>query len=213
MDQAIVRRYLDHVDERISSFGRVRSVYHDKTERVPHVDIYIIDAELAGASRIVLLTVGCAFVDRGTQDLVELAMVLPDSWPISEADLARPEAFWPFAWLRLLGREMPRLPYGPLPCDLWRIPRDPARPAATRFSAILGAPGEWIHGELERGLVRPDGESVRVTTLIPVDDGEREWAIERGDDAEDGTVLAELLEPRASDAIVVDEQRASFIPA
>jgi hypothetical protein len=44
MDQAIVRRYLVHVEERVRSFGRLRSVYHDLHERVPHVDLYIIEA-------------------------------------------------------------------------------------------------------------------------------------------------------------------------
>lgn len=216
MDAAVLRRYLAHVDDRVGSFGGVRSVFHDKRVGVPHVDLYIIDAELAGTARIVLLTVGCGLVDRsserGEQERVELAMVLPATWPMTEADLARPDVFWPLGWLRLIGHELPRLSYGPLPCDLFRLPLAATAPA-TRFGAVLGVPGEWIHEELGDGFVRPDGRPVRVTALVPVREDERQWAVARGEDAEDGAALVELLEAQRAAAVVIDEDRPSFLAA
>ena len=119
-EPAAVRRYLAHITDRVEAFGQVRSVYHDKRAGFPHVDLFIIDAVLGGTPRVVLLTVGCAFIERGTQERVELAMVLPETWPITPESLEKPELFWPFGWLRLIGHEMPKLIYGPLPGDVWR---------------------------------------------------------------------------------------------
>ncbi len=209
-DPAAVRRYLAHVVDRVEAFGTVRAVYHDKRVGFPHVDIYVIDAVLAGKPRIVLLTVGCAFVDRGTQERVELAVVLPDTWPITEEKLERPELFWPFGWLRFIGHELPKLMYGPLPGDIWRMPLAATAPA-TRFSAVLGVPADWVHAELGDGLILPDGTAVSITALIPIRTDEREWALARGEDAEDGAALVELLDGRRVESIVIDDERPTFI--
>lgn len=209
-EPAAVRRYLAHITDRVEAFGQVRSVYHDKRAGFPHVDLFIIDAVLGGTPRVVLLTVGCAFIERGTQERVELAMVLPETWPITPESLEKPELFWPFGWLRLIGHEMPKLIYGPLPGDVWRLPLAATAPA-TRFSAVLGAPASWIHDELADRFLLPDGTAVSVTALVPIREDERQWAIARGEDAEDGAALVELLEDRRHEAVVVDDERSTFI--
>jgi hypothetical protein len=142
-----------------------------------------------------------------------MAMVLPETWPLSLEDLEKPELFWPFAWLRFVGREIARLPYGPLPREMVRLPHKTGMPAPTRFTTMLGVPGAWIHDELGDGFVRPDGQAVRVTCVIPIDDDERTWALARGRDRDDGGALVDAIEERRGEALVIDNERGVLVPA
>lgn len=195
----------------VATFGTTRCVYHDKRAGDAHVDVYIIDLELAGEPRVLLLTVGLGLVEREGDDGLELAMVLPANWDITTASMARPEVFWPFGWLRWLGGLTANGFWGPLPSEMIRIRADPALPRPTPFGGVLGVPGEWIAPAFEEPIVF-DGVPVFVTGLIAVYADEIEWAADRGEDAEDGTALLELLESHAEIAITVDEHRASFVP-
>ena len=76
---------------------------------------------------------------------------------------------------------------------------------------MLGAPASWIHDELADRFLLPDGTAVSVTALVPIREDERQWAIARGEDAEDGAALVELLEDRRHEAVVVDDERSTFI--
>lgn len=209
MDQAVFRAYLENVDACVETFGTIRHVYHDKREGDVHVDVYIIDAD--DPPRTILLTVGCAFVDRGSRvEPVEIALALPRSWPITEESLADPAVFWPFGWLRNLGTNLWKLLYGPLPGDLIRMPAG-ALTASKRFSALLGVPPEWIAPKLAAGFARPDGREVLVTGIVPIEDRERAWASALGEDAEDGSALLDLIEPDAIERVIVDVDRELFI--
>lgn len=210
MDQERFGRYLDVVDELVETLGTTRSVYHDTRGGDVHVDIYIVDIELAGEPRVMLLTVGLGLVE--SKDALELAMLLPASWELTSESITRPEVYWPFAWLRYLGGLKANGFWGPLPCDLIRIRTDPTQPRATRFAGVLGVPGEWIAPLFEEPIMFDD-VPIFVTALIAVDAAEIEWAADRGEDAEDGTALAELLEPRAVSVMTVDEDRVPFVAA
>jgi hypothetical protein len=212
VDQARYRRYRAALDERIARVGKTRAVYQDNREGILPVDIYVVDIMIANQPRVLLLTAGCGLVDRGNQAPVELAMVLPASWPLDDAALDRPDVFWPFAWLRFVGAHVPKLWWGPLPSDLIRIPADPAHPNVIRFAGVLGAPASWIVEALDEPLAFEE-RHVLVTALIPLDDRELRWASEHGqDDAGDGSALLELLEERATEVITIDTARASFVP-
>ncbi|MDX2091377.1 MAG: suppressor of fused domain protein [Kofleriaceae bacterium] len=210
MDHARFRSYLNAIDERVTQFATIRSVYHDKREGEAHVDVYILDFTLDVQPRIVLLTVGCGLVRRGRQAAVELAMVLPATWPLTAKALKRPAVFWPFAWLRFLGANVPRLPWGPLPADLIPIRSDPRQPRVTRFEGALGVPGDWITAAFETPIMF-EGTEVSVTALIPLDADELAWAAARGEAAGDGEALANLLADMDGDPLVIDEHRHSFI--
>lgn len=208
--------YTDAIDAVVAAFGTVRGVFHDRRDGDAHVDLYLIDTIVDRQPRLLLLTVGCGLVDRYDAESIELAMLLPANWPVTEDQLGRPEVFWPFAWLRFLGARIPRLPVALVPGALLSIPFDPGHPAPTRFEAAIGVPGEWLIPELADAIVhRPDGKEVFVTGLVPLEAGELEWAAGQGQDPTDGTVLLDRLEQRVASSqvsLVVDERRPTFVP-
>jgi suppressor of fused protein SUFU len=136
---------------------------------------------------------------------VELAVLLPETWPLDEASLAEPRWSWPVWWLRTLARLPHR--YRTWIGSGHTIPGgQPPRPLGpgTELTGMLLLPSVLLPEEL-RQLRMPGGATVDLFTLWPLHTDEMELKLCKGIGP-----LFELLEKAEIDD-VIDPARRSVV--
>jgi hypothetical protein len=138
-DRVLIEAVSAHVTKHV---GRIESVYHDKDSRWVHLDVHAVPTKDA----LVLCTSGMSerplrLMGRDkTKIWTELVMILPKGWPFDDRSLTSPEKFWPFAWLRFLGRQPHRTNVAVNANETLGPMSPPDGPRATRFDGVLFLP-------------------------------------------------------------------------
>jgi hypothetical protein len=105
-DPASIERITEHIENHI---GTPATVWHEIISEHVHLDVHVVRPTLqrryytlvtSGMSaRPMTVPPGCPH-----SRYAELAMALPPTWPMSQADFKNPANYWPIHWLKTLAR-------------------------------------------------------------------------------------------------------------
>jgi len=197
----------EHIAEHVAP---AETVFHELVSDLVHLDVHMVPA---GGDRDfhLLFTTGVSSlpmsVPEGVESTpyVELAVLLPASWPLTQQAWSDERWYWPVRALKALGR----LPheYQTWLGSLHTIPNgDPAAPYAsnTSLSGMLLLP--WVSLPPEASQVPvPGGHTVDILTLIPIHTDEMEFKLRHGGQA----LFRKLADAELND--VLDPARPSAV--
>jgi hypothetical protein len=198
-DVVLIEAVTRHVKKHV---GEIAMVYHDKDGRWVHLDVHVARASDA----LVLCTSGMSerplrqYGRDGTKIWTELVTVLPADWPFDERALTSPERFWPFAWLRYIGRQPHRTNVAVNANETFGPMSPPDGPRATPFDGVLFLPSARLP-KLE--MV---GRSIEHLAVIPIHASELEHA--RGNGSRS---LVEKLRAQRADVERIDPDRPAVV--
>jgi ribosomal protein S27E len=202
-DVETIERLTAHIEQHI---GPIEMVFHEIVSDLVHLDIHWIKATAARPFHV-LVTTGMS--DRpmttppGAADYAyaELAIALPDTWPMEQSEWENPANYWPIGWLTRLARF-------PHEYSTWlaishSVPNgDPPEPFddSTELCGWLIGPPFFLDGGIPHCAV-DELKTVRFYGLIPLYREEMELKVAHGIDAllerfEQQLVPLEVLDPR-----------------
>jgi hypothetical protein len=185
--------------------GAIAQVYGDRDARWVHLDVLVAPR----AGELVVVTSGMAerplypvsrTAERTAGVFTELVMRLPADWRHDEAALGEPRWFWPFGWLRYLGRMPHRHAVAYRARETSGPMSRPDAPRAMAFDGVLFLASAAVPA---MAMV---GRTVEFLAVCPLHPEELALARERGTDA-----LLGRLRDAGIDPEVVDPERASVV--
>lgn len=200
-DNEHIERISDHIEQHI---GPVESVMHEIVSDLVHVDIHVV-APTAKRNFYTLVTSGMsdrpmhAPAGQETLKYAELMICLPQNWPLSQADWAKEENYWPIRWLKTLARF-------PHEYETWlwafhSVPNgDPAAPFATdtQMTGLVLMPPMTVPPAF-RELRIDEEKTIHFHALVPLLPDEMTLKLEKGVEALfdgfDKNGVNELLDP------------------
>lgn len=196
---------IDHISAHIEQhIGPVEWVMHEIVSDLVHVDIHVV-APTAKRNFHTLVTSGMsdrpmpAPAGHDTLKYAELMICLPASWPLTQADWANEENYWPIRWLKTLAR-FPH-EYGTWLWALHSVPNgDPAQPFAgnTPLCGVVLMPPVTV-GDAFRELRINEEKTIHFHAMVPLLPDEMTLKLAKGAEALcdgfDKHGVNELLDP------------------
>ena len=181
--------YIDAVTSHLErTVGPIGGVFHELVSDDLHIDLHLIRSDRARRFEFVCTSgMGERAMPVSAENMAfqyaELSVLLPEGWPLDDADLKDENAYWPLRLLKVLARY-------PHDAATWIGPghtlatAEPPEPyaAGTPLCAALVARAVSVSEEFW-SMHRPDGDVVQFYTLIPLHSDELTFARRKGSDA------------------------------
>lgn len=183
--QVTEARNLADIEAHLEKYiGPVESVLHELVSERIHLDLLLIPPGKDRPFHVIVTSGMSDLPMQVPEDMhefarAELMMELPADWPISQEAFRDESNYWPFRWLKQVGR----LPHE---FDTWvgwghSIPNgDPAEKIAnTNFTGVCLAPPYWLDAEFFQ-LKASSGDTVCFYDLVPVYADEMQLKLDEG---------------------------------